>query len=318
MSHDIRTPMNAVVGMTDIALANLTDVARTEDCLKKIKLSSKHLLGLINDILDMSKIESGKLTLTMGQVSLWETMADLVNIMQPQIKAKQQLFDIFVSDVEAENVLCDSMRLNQILLNLLSNAVKFTPVGGEIDIFVNQENSPRGAEFVRTHLLVKDTGIGMSEAFKARIFESFSREDNERVYQTMGTGLGMAITKYLVDLMGGTIEVESTQGVGTEFHIVLDFKRVPDAGEMKLPAWNVLVVDDNKDLLQSAVSILESLGVHAEAAEDGETAVRMMEARLGGIKSLTSSFWTGKCPAWTEWKRRAKSAREYGRMFRFA
>ncbi len=296
MSHDIRTPMNAVVGMTDIALANLSDVARTEDCLKKIKLSSKHLLGLINDVLDMSKIESGKLTLTMGQVSMLETMADLVNIMQPQIKAKQQRFDIFVSDVLAENVLCDSVRLNQILLNLLSNAVKFTPDGGEIDIFLNQENSPRGADFVRTHLRVKDTGIGMSEAFKARIFESFSREDNERVYQTMGTGLGMAITKYLVDLMGGTIEVESTQGVGTEFHIVLDFKRMPDAGEMKLPDWNVLVVDDNKDLLQSAVSVLESLGVHAEAAEDGETAVRMMEARLGGDKEFDVVLLDWKMP----------------------
>lgn len=279
MSHDIRTPMNAVIGMTDIALANLTDVARMKDCLKKIKLSSKHLLGLINDILDMSKIESGKLTLTIGQVSLRETMADLVNIMQPQIKAKQQRFDIFVNGVASENVLCDSVRLNQILLNLLSNAVKFTPAGGEIDIFLTQEDSPRGAEFVRTHFRVRDTGIGMSESFKEKIFESFSREDNERVNQIMGTGLGMTITKYLVDLMGGTIEVESTQGVGTEFHVLLDFKRAPETGEMKLPKWSVLVVDDNPDLRQSAACMLEELGVHVETAADGETAVQMVEKR---------------------------------------
>lgn len=280
MSHDIRTPMNAVVGMTDIALSDVSDVSRVEDCLRKIKLSSKHLLGLINDILDMSKIESGKLTLTLGRVSLRETMADLVNIMQPQIKAKQQYFDIFIQKIESENILCDSVRLNQILLNLLSNAVKFTPSGGEISIVVSQESSPRGANFVRTHLYVKDTGIGMSAAFKEKIFESFSREDSERVNQIMGTGLGMAITKYLVELMGGTIEVESTQGVGTEFHIVLDFQRVPDAEEkMKLPGWNVLVVDDNEHVLQSAVRMLEELEVRAEAAVDGETAVRMMEAR---------------------------------------
>lgn len=280
MSHDIRTPMNAVVGMTDIALANPSDSGRVEDCLKKIKLSSKHLLGLINDVLDMSKIESGKLTLTLGRVSLRETMTDLINIMQPQLKSKRQCFDIFVRNVQSETVLCDSVRLNQILLNLLSNAFKFTPAGGKINIFLEQESSPRGAEFVRTHLRVKDTGIGMSPAFKEKIFESFSREDNERVNQIMGTGLGMAITKYLVELMGGTIRVESTQGVGTEFHIVLDFKRVPETGgEMKLPAWDVLVVDDNEDLLQSAVSVLQELGVRADFASSGETAVQMMEAR---------------------------------------
>lgn len=297
MSHDIRTPMNAVVGMTDIALANLTNTPRVEDCLKKIKLSSKHLLGLINDILDMSKIESGKLTLTLGDISLRETMADLVNIMQPQIKTNKQHFDIFVQNVEAEHVLCDSVRLNQILLNLLSNAVKFTPAGGSIHIFLSQEKSPRGPEFVRNHLRVKDTGIGMSAAFKEKIFESFSREDSQRVNKIMGTGLGMAITKYLVNLMGGEITVESTQGVGTEFHVVLDFKRTSESEEeMKLPDWNVLVVDDNKELLQSAASVLTELGVHAEVATDGETAIRMAQDRSAQGKKYDVILLDWKMP----------------------
>lgn len=297
MSHDIRTPMNAVVGMTDIAMANLANTARVEDCLKKIKLSSKHLLGLINDILDMSKIESGKLTLMVSPVSLRETMTDLINIIQPQIKANNQRFDVFVQHVECETVLCDSVRLNQILLNLLSNAVKFTPAAGEIDVFLTQERSPRGDDFVRTHLRVKDTGIGMSAEFKEKIFESFSREDSKRVYQIMGTGLGMAITKYLVDLMEGEITVESTQGVGTEFHVVLDFKRVtqPDA-EMKLPAWNVLVVDDNKDLLQSAASMLADLGVHADIAASGEAAVHMVEQRHAEGKAYDIVLLDWKMP----------------------
>lgn len=284
MSHDIRTPMNAVVGMTDIALADITDSARVEDCLKKIKLSSKHLLGLINDILDMSKIESGKLTLTLGQVSLRDTVSDLISIMQPEIKAKKQKFDVFIRQIQAENILCDSVRLNQIVLNLLSNAVKFTPPEGEICVYLSQEDSARGADFVRTHLRVKDTGIGMSAEFKDKIFESFAREDNARVYKIMGTGLGMAITKYLVELMGGTITVESTQGQGTEFHIVLDFKKVPqDQQEMRLPPWHMLVVDDNVEVLQSAAVILEELGVRADTAPDGKTAVQMVEdLRLAG------------------------------------
>ncbi len=297
MSHDIRTPMNAVVGMTDIAMSNLKNTARVEDCLKKIKLSSKHLLGLINDILDMSKIESGKLTLMLGRVSLRETIADLINIIQPQIKANNQHFDVFVHNVECETIQCDSVRLNQILLNLLSNAVKFTPADGEIDVFLSQEPSPRGEEYVRTHLRVKDTGIGMSPEFKEKIFESFSREDNERVYQIMGTGLGMAITKYLVDMMGGEITVESTQGVGTEFHVVLDFKRVTEAAEeMKLPDWHVLVVDDNKDLLESAASMLADLGVHADVANSGEAAIRMVEEHRAKGKAYDLVLLDWKMP----------------------
>ena len=273
MSHDIRTPMNAIVGMTAIASANLDNTDQVKSCLKKIALSSKYLLGLINDVLDMSKIESGKLTLNMGAVCLRETADGIVSIIQPQVKAKKQQFDIFIQNIRRENVYCDSVRLNQVLLNLLSNALKFTPEGGSITMTVSQEESPRGEHFVRTHFIVQDTGIGMSEEFRQKIFDSFSREDSTRVQRTEGTGLGMAITKYIVDEMQGTITVESQRDKGSCFHVTLDLETAPDPdGEMLLPAWDILVVDDDKQLCSSA------------AGRDGTT---------------RSSCWTGRCPAWT-------------------
>ena len=173
MSHDIRTPVNGIVGMTTIALANVRDVAKVQDCLKKISLSSRHLIGLINDVLDMSKIESGKISLNMDVISLRETMDSIVNIVQPQIKSKNQHFDIFIRDIETEMVCCDDVRLNQVLLNLLSNAIKFTEEDGSIHVYLSQEESPRGPEYVRCHFKVKDTGIGMSQEFQQKIFESF-------------------------------------------------------------------------------------------------------------------------------------------------
>ncbi len=281
MSHDIRTPMNAIIGMTEIALKNLNDSVRVEDCLQKVKISSKHLLGLINDVLDMSKIESGKVTLNIIPMSLRDTMDDIVNIIQPQIRAKNQFFDIFIEKIESEEVYCDSVRLNQILLNLLSNAVKFTPERGRVDVFVYQEPSSKGEEYVQTHFIVKDTGIGMSEDFqKNKVFETFAREETEQVMHITGTGLGMAITKCIVDLMEGKIELKSEKGKGTEFHITLDLKKaVIDEKDMKLPAWNILVVDDNKQLCISAVTNLEELGVHAEWTVDGRKAVHMVEER---------------------------------------
>lgn len=278
MSHDIRTPMNAIVGMTEIALKNIQDTIRVEDCLKKIKLSSKHLLGLINDVLDMSKIESGKMTLNMSRISLRETMDDIVNIMQPQVKARNQYFDIFIQKIQAEDVYCDSVRLNQMLLNILSNAVKFTPEEGRIDVYLYQEPSPMGDAYVRTHFRVKDSGIGMSEEFQKRIFESFARENTEKVQNITGTGLGMTITKFIVELMGGTIELHSELNKGSEFHVVLDLERTKEKEEeMMLPAWNILVVDDNDQLCISAAANLEELGVHADWTIDGKEAVQMIQ-----------------------------------------
>lgn len=278
MSHDIRTPMNAIIGMTEIASVNTQDSVRVKDCLKKINLSSKHLLGLINDVLDMSKIESGKMVLNETTLSLREAMDDLVNIMQPQVKAKNQYFDIFIWDIISENVICDNVRLNQIIINLLSNAVKFTPEEGKISVSLYQEPSPKGEDYARTHLRVADTGIGMSEEFQKKIYDTFTREETEKVRQLTGTGLGMSITKSIVDLMGGKIELHSEVQKGTEFHIILDLKKaVKQSREMKLPPWNVLVVDDNELLCTSAVVNLEELGVHAEWTLDGRKALEMIE-----------------------------------------
>lgn len=280
MSHDIRTPMNAIMGMTTIAASNINNTRQVQDCLRKITLSSRHLLGLINDILDMSKIESGKMTLSPERISLSEIMGNLVNIVQQQIKEKNQEFDVFIENIEAEYVYCDNVRLNQVLLNLLSNAVKFTPDNGTIHVFLSEEASPLGDEYVRVHVRVKDTGIGMTAEFKEKIFESFTREDSKRVHKTEGTGLGMAITKYIVDAMQGTIEVESEPGKGTQFHVILDLEKAEDSGEdMRLPEWEMLVVDDNEELRNSTVHSLGELGIKADQAMDGRTAIKMVEER---------------------------------------
>ncbi len=278
MSHDIRTPMNAIVGMTAIATANIDNQQQVQNCLKKISLSSKHLLGLINDVLDMSKIESGKMTLNMDQISLKEVMESIVSIVQPQIRAKKQSFDVLIHDIIEENVYCDSVRLNQVLLNFLSNAIKFTPDGGTIHVVLHEEESPKGDEFVRTHIHVRDDGIGMTPEFQEKIFESFTREDSMRVRKTEGTGLGMAITKYIVDAMEGTIEIHSEIGKGTEFHVVLDLERAEVQEEdMVLPNWNMLLVDDDQVLCEATVQSLKSIGVNAQWALDGETAIEMIE-----------------------------------------
>ena len=206
MSHDIRTPMNAIVGMTAIATAHIDDRKQVQNCLRKITLSSKHLLGLINDVLDMSKIESGKLTLTTEQISLKEVVEGIVNIMQPQVKTKKQTFDIHIENILTENVWCDGVRLNQVLLNLLSNATKYTPERGSIQLSLFEEKSPKGENHVRIHIRVKDNGIGMSPDFLKKIYESYSRADGVRVSKTQGTGLGMAITKYIVEAMETSLD----------------------------------------------------------------------------------------------------------------
>ena len=278
MSHDIRTPMNAIVGMAAIGTANIDNKEQVQNCLKKITLSGRHLLGLINDILDMSKIESGKMTLNEERVSLREVIEGIVGIVQPLVNAKNQNFDVFIEDVFAENVWCDSVRLNQVLLNLLSNAVKFTPEDGSIQVVLREEASPLGEDQVRLFLQVKDNGIGMSEEFKDKIFDSFSREDRERVNKMEGTGLGMAITKCIVDAMKGTIVVKSRQGEGTCFDITLDVKKAPaDAEQMLLPDWDMLVVDDDQQLCETTVASLQTIGIHGEWVLDGETAMTKIQ-----------------------------------------
>ena len=282
MSHDIRTPMNGIVGMTAIASANLDNISQVQNCLKKIALSSRHLLGLINDILDMSKIESGKLTLHMEQVSLQESLQSVAHIVQSQANAKSQRFDVYVGQICDENVYCDSVRLSQVLLNLVGNAIKFTPEGGCIQVFCGQEPSPRGEAWTRVHLRVKDNGIGMTPEFQQRIFDSFSREDSQRVQKTEGSGLGMAITKYIIDAMGGTIEVQSELDKGTEFHVTLDLEKAPvREDEMALPPWRVLVVDDDELMCRSAAATLEGLGCQVQWVLDGEQALELVRQHLG-------------------------------------
>lgn len=320
MSHDIRTPMNAIVGMTAIARAHADNPGTVSDSLKKIELSAKHLLGLINDVLDMSKIESGRLALNVAPVSLPDIVENIVGIMQPQVHAKRQDFDVVVRSIRCEDVLADATRLNQVLLNLLSNAHKFTPVGGRISLTVEQLDDGAGAaapvgaadaagvaagapadgaaagtaaagsvpapDRVRTRFTVRDTGIGMSPAFKEKIFDSFEREDTARVRKIEGTGLGMAITKRIVDEMGGDIAVESEQGVGTTFTVTVDLERAGAQEPMALPAWSLLVVDDDRDLCESAAATLEDLGAHAEWVQSGGEAVELVEERSRGAEGF--------------------------------
>lgn len=279
MSHDIRTPMNAIVGMTAIAISHIDDKEQVQNCLKKITLSSKHLLGLINDVLDMSKIESGKMTLTAERISLREVIEGVVGIVQTQVKGKGQNLNVHIENIITEDVYCDSVRLNQVLLNLLSNAVKYTPEGGTIQLALFQEDASLedGNTYVRNHIMVKDNGIGMTEEFLEHVFDSYSRADSKRVHKIEGAGLGMAITKHIVDAMGGIINVKSEPNKGTEFHVILDLEKAAEQEvDMILPAWKMLVVDDDEILCHTAVDSLKSIGIQADWTLSGENAIKMV------------------------------------------
>lgn len=278
MSHDIRTPMNAIVGMTDIARSNIDDKERVELCLQKITRSSRHLLSLINDVLDMSKIESGKMTLSMVQISFRESIDNIVSIIQPQVKSKHQKFDIYINNIISEDVYCDSLRINQVLINLLSNAVKYTQIEGEISLSLSQEESPKGDDYVRNHIIVKDNGMGMTQDFINVIFDNFVREDSGRVSKEEGTGLGMPITKHIIDAMGGTIDVKSRINEGSEFHVIIDLKKGDsDIHSMNLNGLSILVVDDDEELCLSVMNSLKEIGASAEYVNDGTVAVEKIK-----------------------------------------
>ena len=279
MSHDIRTPMNAIIGMTSLATARTHNPEQVQEYLRKIALSSKHLLGLINDVLDISKIESGKMTLNVEQMWLREVMEGIANIILPQIKLKNQQFNADAYGILAEDVCCDSVRLNQVLLNLLSNAVKYTQEGGTIQLALFQEEAPpeKGENYIRTHITVKDNGIGMSAEFVEHVFDSYSRADSRRVHKTEGAGLGMAIAKHIVSAMGGNITVKSEPHKGTEFQVVLDLEKAEaEEYDMVLPAWKMLVVDDDETLCRTAVESLDSIGIQADWTLSGEKAIEMV------------------------------------------
>ena len=276
MSHDIRTPMNAIIGFTTLAVSNIDDKNRVRDYLGKILSSSKHLLSLINDILDMSRIESGKIHLEETEVSLSEVLHDLKTIISGQIHAKQLELYMDAMDVINEDVYCDKTRLNQVLLNLLSNAVKFTPAGGTVSVRLKQcPGTVKGSALYE--IRVKDNGIGMSQEFVQKIFSPFERERTSTVSRTQGTGLGMAITKNIVDMMGGTIEVQTEQGKGTEFIVRLPFRTQPEHHRIEkiaeLEGLKALVVDDDFNTCDSVTKMLVKVGMRSEWTLSGKEAV---------------------------------------------
>ncbi len=276
MSHDIRTPMNAIIGFTSLAATHIDDKESVKNYLSKIMVSSEHLLSLINDVLDMSRIESGKVKIEEKECSLSTIMHDLRNILQSDVKAKRLNFYIDTVDVEHENIICDKLRLNQVLINIMSNAVKFTPPGGTVALCVAEKpNAPEG--YADYQFIVRDTGIGMNEEFIKKIFEPFTREENSTVSGIQGTGLGMAITKNIVDMMNGTIDVKSKPGEGSEFTVSVRFG--VSGNEQKITViksiegFRALIADDNMDSCTSVEKMLRIVGLMPEWTTSGKEAV---------------------------------------------
>ena len=276
MSHDIRTPMNAIIGFTSLAATHIDNREQVLDYLKKISISSQHLLSLINDVLDMSRIESGKVKIEEKAVHLPDLVHDVRSIIQPNVAAKRLSLFIDTMDIEDEDIITDPLRLNQILLNILSNAIKFTPTGGMISIRIAQKNgAPKGC--VCYEFRIKDNGIGMSEEFQKHIFEEFSREESSTVSGIQGTGLGMSITKNIVDLMGGTIALTSEPGKGSEFIVTLCFTRSGQKAEPKqlpqLEGLRALVADDDTNTCLNVSTMLSKIGMRPEWTISGKEAV---------------------------------------------
>ena len=275
MSHDIRTPMNAIIGMSVIAQANLQSPEKIQDCLNKINVSSRHLLSLINEVLDMSKIESGKIDLLAEQTSLPEMIEDVMDVFRPLAAEKRQELQVNADHVRHETVVTDQNRLQQVLVNLLSNAVKYTPEGGTVGLRVREVPS-FAKDKGQYEFIVTDNGIGMSEDFIPHIFEPFSRAEESRTNQIQGTGLGMAITQNIVRMMNGTIEVKSALGTGSQFIVAVPFDLCLEAEENneELSGLPVLVVDDDRIICESAAEILDELGMRSNWVLSGKEAVR--------------------------------------------
>lgn len=276
MSHDIRTPMNAIIGFTSLAASCIDQPDRVKEYLKKIAISSEHLLSLINDVLDMSRIESGKVKIEEKPLHLPNLMHDLRTIIQPSVVSKQLDFLLDTVDVVDEDIIADKLRLTQILLNILSNGVKYNKTGGMIALRIRQEkNAPAG--YATYHFIIKDTGIGMGEEFQKHIFETFSREETATVSGIQGTGLGMAITKKSIEMLGGSINVASTEGVGSEFDVCLTFKLDGEKRSYEkiesLQGLRVLVADDDTDTCLNVTKMLTEIGMRPEWTTSGKEAV---------------------------------------------
>lgn len=277
MSHDIRTPMNAIIGLTTLSEKNIDDKKQVKENLHKIELASNHLLTLINDILDISKVESGKLNFCPQTFSIVETVENLINLSQPMIKEKNINFNFYVNHMVKENLYADQLRLNQIYINLLSNAIKYTEAGGKVSVEMKQEESQKEG-CVRLIYKVEDNGIGMSPEFMEKLYQPFSRQTDSRVNKIQGTGLGLAITKQMVDLMEGTIDCQSEQGKGTTFVVTLDIPVSKEQEtELSLEKMKVLIIDDNKIALANSKETIESLGLEADVAESEEEAIEKLK-----------------------------------------
>ena len=296
MSHDIRTPMNAIIGLTTITEKNLGDVESTRENLRKINLASNHLLTLINDILDISKVESGKLKLNPLTFSLVETVENLVNISQPMIKEKNIEFRIHINRMEKEYLYADQLRMNQIYINILSNAIKYTEPGGCVNVDLSEEKSEVPG-CVRLKYVVADTGIGMSPEYMETMYQPFSRQTDSRVSSIQGTGLGLAITKQMVELMGGTIECQSEPGKGTTFTVVLDVSEAErQLEELRFEDVDVLIVDDDEIMLETLEDELESIGASAELAQSGDEAIEMIKSRRNSERDYSVVIIDWKMP----------------------
>ena len=280
MSHDIRTPMNAIVGMTAIAGANIENKERVLECLSKITQSSRHLLGLINEVLDMSRIESGKIDLTDEEFNLSDLVENLITMVQPELEAHSHEFEVKIKDIEHEAVCGDSLRIQQVFTNIMSNAVKYTPNGGKITFSIT-ERPTQFPEVGCYEFVIEDNGVGMSPEFQKILFDPFTRVDDKRISRIQGTGLGMAITKNIVKMMNGHIDVESELGEGTKFIVTIFLKLRETEKEYieELVDLPVLVVDDDKDCCESAVDILKEIGIDGEWVTSGEKAVEEVVER---------------------------------------
>jgi len=297
MSHDIRTPMNAIVGMTSIAQRCIDDRAQVKECLEKIELASNHLLTLINDILDISRVESGKVRLNPSAFSLASAMKSLVSILYPQIREKGLDFEVRLDGIEEEFVFADELRINQIWINILSNAVKYTPSGGRITVLLREERLPGDELSIRLVYQVSDTGIGMTEEFLKTIYDPFTRASDSRTDGIQGSGLGMAITKQMVDLMNGTIDIRSTPGKGSVFTVTLALPLAADTTEkLWFRGAGVLVADGDAAVLKNAAAALELMDASVDCAETGAQAAELAQRRLNSGRAYDAVFLSACLP----------------------
>ena len=279
MSHDIRTPMNAINGLTVVAMHNIEDKAYVEECLSKMSLSSRHLLTLINDILDISQIESGKLTFNPTVFSLDDSAEELINIIFPLAEAKGLSCDVYLEHANQEYLYADKLRLNQIWINILSNAVKYTDKGGRVEIYLREEDIEDEPSKVRLIFTVKDTGIGMSEEYISKIFQPFTRETDSRINKVQGSGLGMAIIKQIIDMLGGDIRINSKKGEGTTVAVTVDLDRAE--GPVYAPEWkdiNVLIVGDSA-IMESTRQYLHEFGANSSLADSSDKAIALIDKK---------------------------------------